>query len=370
MPEPQTRTRFDAAGYSEARRHYSARSGVPQEANLGWNNIGGAGQAQPRVRNSFGHQDEASRFPTRSTTYNSYFQPYVAPNQRAEPPRDEHVERGQAPFRERYATGADSAFRNDERYTMPHNERAPNNPFPPGGRHPSYDGRFYASPRGPQPSGSYGAGMPSSGPSGTGTFFRQPGRVPENQNAPRRNEPRYSPSDSLSSDTGDSLYSSSDSEDSSDTDSEPSPRRRRNRGPRRPTDYSPPPRTQPRADQGPRRPSAYNSPPRRQPRADQDPRHRAAYSPPPRRQPRAYQDPRRPGAYSPPPPPLPPRPNQGPRPRTTYSPPPRTQQRAYQDPRRPPAHSPPPPRYSDVVQDTPPNHYARLGLSEHASAEE
>ncbi|KAL8682666.1 MAG: hypothetical protein Q9224_006755, partial [Gallowayella concinna] len=38
--------------------------------------------------------------------------------------------------------------------------------------------------------------------------------------------------------------------------------------------------------------------------------------------------------------------------------------------RRANARGPPPPRYADVMKDVPPNHYARLGLSEDATAEE
>ncbi|KAL8647141.1 MAG: hypothetical protein Q9226_006558 [Calogaya cf. arnoldii] len=52
------------------------------------------------------------------------------------------------------------------------------------------------------------------------------------------------------------------------------------------------------------------------------------------------------------------------------SPPPPKQSKANQGTRRATANSPPPPKYNDVVKDSPPNHYARLGLQENATADE
>lgn len=323
-PEPQTRAHFNAAKHRYVRRNYRARTGVPQEADLGYDKTGGAGQANPKMRKTFGQE---KRFPNRypdleddldATSYDTYFAPYDARNEQAEATLREQIERNRAAFQERYAPEAASAFRNNNPYSTPYAERAPKNPFSPGGRYASFEGRFYAGRRGPQPGGRFGGGMPYSGPSGARRFFRTPGKVPENQDSPIRNETYYSQSDSESSDAGDPLDISSVSEESSDTDPEPSPRRRR-KAPPKPSydDYSsddsePPPRKSAKA------------------KAKAGKTRARSKSPPPRKQSKA---------------------NQGKRRSTT-------------------ANSPPPPKYNDVVKDTPPNHYARLGLSENASAEE
>ncbi|KAI4260795.1 MAG: hypothetical protein L6R42_003887 [Xanthoria sp. 1 TBL-2021] len=331
-PEPQTRARFNAAKYPEARRHYKSRTGVPQEADLGYDKTGGAGQAKPKMRKTFGWEKEANRFPNRypdleddpdATSYDTYFAPYDARNEQAEATLREQIERNRAAFQERYAPEAASAFRNNNPYSTPYStpyaDRAPKNPFSPGGRYSSYESRFYAGRRGPQPGGRFEGGMQYSGPSGARTFFRTPGKVPENQDSPLRNETYYSQSDSESSDAGDLLEISSASEESSDTDPEPSPRRRR-KAPPKPSydDYSsddsePPPRKSAKA------------------KAKAGKTRARSKSPPPRKQQSKV--------------------NQGKRRSTT-------------------ANSPPPPKYNDVVKDTPPNHYARLGLNENASAEE
>ncbi|KAL8679121.1 MAG: hypothetical protein Q9186_004566 [Xanthomendoza sp. 1 TL-2023] len=141
-------------------------------------------------------------------------------------------------------------------------------------------------------------------------------RAAEDQRHWRRDTPRYSKDDSESFDTDDSTEDSSTSEESSDAGFLPK---------RKPQGKKAPPRSF--ADE-------YSS--------DSD-------RPAPRRRPKAGAGKSRARAESPPRRPSN-RPNEG--------------------RRRANARGPPPPRYADVMKDVPPNHYARLGLSEDATAEE
>ncbi|KAL8807016.1 MAG: hypothetical protein Q9182_000997 [Xanthomendoza sp. 2 TL-2023] len=146
--------------------------------------------------------------------------------------------------------------------------------------------------------------------------FQKPQRVPVNHRHFRRDAPRHTRDDFERFDTSDSTEDSSVSGESSDADFL---QKRKPRGKKAPPQSffdelgsdrdEPAPRRRPKAGAGKRRARAESLP-------------------------------RRPSR----------RPNEG--------------------RRRTDARSPPPPRYDDVMTDVPPNHYARLGLSEDATAEE
>ncbi|KAL8777434.1 MAG: hypothetical protein Q9213_007871 [Squamulea squamosa] len=141
-------------------------------------------------------------------------------------------------------------------------------------------------------------------------FSRKLGNVPKRDQPPVQNQNHYSQGESFN--TSDLTDSSSASEASSDANSEPEPRPRRKK-------------------QAPRAPNSSDSdmrPPRKPAKANTGKRQARAESPP------------------------------------------RKNPRAQKGKSRATGRSPPPPKYKDVVKDIPPNHYARLGLSENATAEE
>ncbi|KAL8853356.1 MAG: hypothetical protein Q9221_001832 [Calogaya cf. arnoldii] len=154
--------------------------------------------------------------------------------------------------------------------------------------------------------GSYKGNFVPYRPGGQGSQPR--GKVPKNQASPLRNETYVSPGDPQGSDPGHPLDSSSGS---SDTEPEPSPRETR-KAPPKPS-YS--------SDDS-------ESPPSKTGKAKAKAGKRYKSPPPPK------------------------------------------QSRANQGKRRATAYSPPPPKYNDVVKESPPNHYARLGLKENATADE
>ncbi|KAL8801832.1 MAG: hypothetical protein Q9223_006960 [Gallowayella weberi] len=153
-------------------------------------------------------------------------------------------------------------------------------------------------------------------PGGAPHAYQKSQRVPVDQRHFRRDAPQYTRDDYESFDTSDSTEYSSTSEESSDVDFLPK-----------------------------RKPQGKKAPPE----SFTDELSSDSDEPAPRRRPKAGAGKRRARAES-----LPRRPSNRPN----------------EGRRRRDARSPPPPRYDDVMKDVPPNHYARLGLSEDATTEE
>ncbi|KAL8992206.1 MAG: hypothetical protein Q9169_007278 [Polycauliona sp. 2 TL-2023] len=328
----QTKARSSTAGPHETRNHHRAKTGVFPEAKSENAETSRASQAKPTTKKPSNQEKRADPAPNRysenednvveqDTTYQG---PYSTPynrhlNYQAEATYRQQAERDKIFDHEANARGAASAFRTHRPYAGPYaDNRTPKTPFPPrGGR------------------GRYGGGSPyGGGPSGGArSFHREPGKVPEEQSSPLRNETHRSQTESRVS--AEEEESESVSEDSSE--SEPTPRRRtqakskaKAKAPsKKPShhDYSsddsePPP---PKPSKGKAKSKAKTGKPRAR-----------AESPPPARKAS-----------------------------------PKAKAKANQGKRRSAANAnSKPPDYNDVVKDTPPNHYARLGLSETAGAEE
>ncbi|KAL8844066.1 MAG: hypothetical protein Q9176_001472 [Flavoplaca citrina] len=344
-PEQELRTRahFDAARSRGTRNHHRAQTTVRPNVGARFNENREANHANSRTNKASGPGMMSGQF---SNGYfddevnmdgldaRSYPQPYQDGNDREEVEFRRRVVRDGRTVEEAYARGPASPFPfYHGPYATSTPDDLPHNPILPGRRFESFgarwnapnDHRFNAGRRGPLPGGRYAGGMPYSGPFGGTTFFRTPGRVPGKQESPLRNEAQYSQTDSQSSNAGDAVISSSASETSSESEPEP---RKKKKGPAKPSwsgssDDSESPRRKPakgkaKAGKGKGKPRA------------------GAESPPPRK------------------------------PSTKA----KEKAKANQGKRRSTDNSAPPPKYNDVVKDAPPNHYARLGLSDGASAEE
>ena len=265
----------------------------------------------------------------------SYPQPYQDRNDRGEEVEfRRRVVRDGRTVEEAFARGTPSPF---PLYHGPYATSTPDdlpyNPMFPSRRFESFgarrnapnDHRFNAGRRGPLPGGRYGGGMPYNGPFGGTTFFRTPGKMPGKQESPLRNEAPYSQTDSQSSNAGDAVISSSASETSSESEPEP---RTKKKGPAKPSWSS----TSDDSEPSCRKPAKGKA----KAEVGKGKTRVRAESPPPRK----------PSSKA------------------------KEKAKANQGKRRSTNNSAPPPKYNDVVKDAPPNHYARLGLSEGATAEE
>ncbi|KAL8669355.1 MAG: hypothetical protein Q9168_006047 [Polycauliona sp. 1 TL-2023] len=330
------RTDSSTAESHEGRNHHRTKTGAFSEAGSGHVKTGGSSQAKPtrkpssnRYSDEDDEDDEDEEDEQDATSYGPYSTPGRYQNNRAEASYRQQSERDKVFTQEAQSRGAASAFKNrGPPYATPTPEHRPRAaPFPQAGR---YTSPYFPSGRAPQAGGRYGASMPYSGTSGAEQFFRKPGKVPGEKESPLRNERQYSEGDSQSSEA--ETDESSGEEDSSDSEPEPTPRRRRK-------ESSPPLRRTAKA-KAPPKPAYHDyssddseSPPPRKSankgKARTGKTRARAESPPPKRKPSA---------------------------------------KANQGKRRAPADEPP--TYKDVVKDAPPNHYARLGLSEDASADE
>lgn len=334
--EAKIKARFDAARSRGARNHHRARTRVhpntrADHANPNMKKASGPGMMPGQFPNGYFKDDDDMG----GLDATSYRQPYQERND-----REEEVEfrrrgvRDGRPVEEAYARGAASPFpfyhgpyATSTPDDLPHHATFPSGHFESFGarRNAPNDHRFYAGRGGPLPSGRYGGGMRYNGPLGGTTFFRTPGKVPGKQESPLRNEALYSQTNSQSSNAEDAVISSSASETSSESEPEP---RRKKKGPAKPSwsgssDDSESPRRKPAKGEA----KAGVGKGKTRVRAE---------SPPPRK----------PFSKA------------------------KAKAKANQGKRRSTGNSAPPPKYSDVVKDAPPNHYARLGLSEGASAEE
>ncbi|KAL8900379.1 MAG: hypothetical protein Q9192_001107 [Flavoplaca navasiana] len=335
VQEPRTRARFDAARSRGARNHHRARTGVHPNT--------GADHANPNMKKASGPGMMPGQFPNGYFKDNDdmdeldatfYPQPYQARNDREEVEFRRRVVRDGRTVEQAYARGPATPFPFFHGpYATSTPDDLPHNPIFPGRRFESFgaqlnapnDHRFNAGRRRPLPGGRYGGQMHHNGPFGGTTFFRTPEKVPGEQESPLRNEAHYSQTNSQSSSAEDAVISSSASETSSESEPEP---RRKEKGPAKPSwssssdDFESPRRK-------PMKGKAKAGMGKGKTRA-------RAESPPPRK----------PSSKA------------------------KAKAKANQGKRRSTDNRAPPPKYNDVVKDAPPNHYARLGLTEGASAEE
>ncbi|KAL8904016.1 MAG: hypothetical protein Q9171_007198 [Xanthocarpia ochracea] len=319
-PNSQPRACAGAGRTRDARKNRSAKAGLDTEADLEYDRAYEPSQAKPNMKSNVHHNRRGDPFLNRESYHDDEYDDEddssAAQVSQDQKERDAKVfERHAAAFRERIerarAAPQKQFIRGAAAAFVNRPYAMPHAERVPQPRFPQQGGPY---PRQRQSSfGNTFKGPPYGDSFGAGSSFsRKPRVVPEDQESPVQDD-RYSHDGSQSSDAGVSKDTSSASEQSSDTEQIPTPYWKK--------------AAQRSYDHG------YSS---------------SSAVPPPRKPAKAKAE----------------------RSRAEAGSSPAKSWRTNESKRHATADSPPPPKYKDVVKDIPPNYYARLGLSEDATAEE